>query len=141
MNKKELEKKKNQKRKEKLERKEERKNGSGKKSLDDMIAYVDENGRLTSTPPDPAKKQEVEVESISVSIPKMEDIEEVALTGKVEHYNQDKGYGFIKDSRSIEKYFFHINSAPDNIAEGNEVTFELERGKKGMNAVNISIKK
>lgn len=141
MNKKELEKKKDQKRKEKLARKEERKSNVGPKSLDDMIAYVDENGQLTDTPPDPRNKKEVELESISVSTPKMENIETPELKGRVEHYNSDKGYGFIKSQDSVEKYFFHINSAPNNIKEGDVVTYELERGKKGMNAVNIIIEK
>ncbi len=142
MNKKELEKKREQKRKEKQMRKEERKKNGGASSLDDMIMYVDENGQLTSTPPDPTKKkEEIDIESISVSTPKMEDVEEPDLRGKVEHYNQDKGYGFIKDLNNGEKYFFHINNAPEDITEGNEVTFELERGKKGMNAVNIIIVK
>lgn len=141
MNKKELEKKKDQKRKEKLARKEERKSNVGPKSLDDMIAYVDENGQLTDTPPDPKKKKEIELESINISTPKMEDVEISELRGRVEHFNSDKGYGFIKNLGSIEKYFFHINSAPASISEGNEVIFELERGKKGLNAVNISIVK
>jgi cold shock CspA family protein len=57
----------------------------------------------------------------------------------VEHFNTEKGYGFIKDIGSVEKYFFHINNAPDNITEGNQVTFELERGQRGMNAVRITI--
>ena len=142
MNKKELEKKKNQKRKEKQMRKEERKKNGGVSSMDDMIMYVDEFGQLTSTPPDPTKKkEEVDIESISVSTPKMEEVEEEDLRGRVDYYNADKGYGFIKNLNSVEKYFFHINNAPDSIAEGNIVTFELEAGKKGMNAVNINIEK
>lgn len=136
-NKRELEKKKNQKRKEKQQRKEERK-AAGTQSLDDMIAYVDENGVITDTPPDPTQKQEVDLEDISVSTPKKEDIEEPVLKGRVEYFNPDKGYGFIKHAGSVNKYFFHISSAPDTIREGNMVTFELERGQKGMNAVNIA---
>jgi len=62
-NKKEIRNKKEKKRKEKekkrLARKELEKSGS---SLDDMIAYVDENGMLTSTPPDPSKKTEIKAE-------------------------------------------------------------------------------
>jgi Cold shock proteins len=139
-NKRELEKKKEQKRKEKLLRKEERK-AAGTKSFDDMIAYVDENGVLSSTPPDPDKKQEVDVENITISTPKKEEVEEVPLNGRVEHFNPDKGYGFIKDLSGTDKYFFHISNAPADIAEGNMVTFELERGKKGLNAVNIVLAK
>ena len=50
-----------------------------------------------------------------------------------------RGYGFIKDLGSGEKYFFHITSAPEGITEGDNVTFEIERGTRGMNAVRISI--
>ena len=138
-NKKEVEKKKEQKRKEKQQRKEERK-ASGSRSFDDMIAYVDENGVITSTPPDPDKKKKVDLEDIVVSTPKREDVEEV-LSGRVEHFNTDKGYGFIKNLSGVEKYFFHVSNAPANIAEGNMVTFELERGERGMNAVKIALTK
>ena len=136
-NKRELEKKKEQKRQEKLKRKEERKANAGSTSFEDMIAYVDENGVITSTPPDQANKQKVEIEDIIISTPKKEDIEEPALKGRVEFFNSDKGYGFIKHIGSTDKYFFHVSSAPSTITEGHIVTFELERGQKGMNAVNI----
>lgn len=138
-NKKELEKKREQKRQEKQKRKEERK-AAGNGSLDDMIAYVDENGMITDTPPDPINKQKVEIGTIAVSTPKKEEIiEETLKTGRVEHFNPEKGYGFIKSAANMDKFFFHISSAPSTITEGNKVTFELERGKKGMNAVNITI--
>ena len=136
-NKRELEKKKDQKRKEKLQRKEDRK-ANGVSSFDDMIAYVDENGVLSDTPPDPDKKQEVDIENIVVSTPKKEEEEvETVLKGRVEHFNPSKGYGFIKNLSGIDKYFFHISNAPADIAEGDFVTFELERGEKGLNAVRI----
>ena len=135
-NKRELEKKKDQKRKEKQQRKEDRK-AAGTQSLDEMIAYVDENGVITDTPPDPAQKQEVDLETITVSTPKKEEVEEEDLKGRVEHFNPAKGYGFIKNTANMDKYFFHISNAPADIAEGDMVTFELERGDRGMNAVRI----
>jgi len=140
MNKKELEKLKQTKKEDKLKRKQSRKdsNGSGK-SFEDMIAYVDMYGNITSTPPDPTQKLKIEVENIVISTPKKEDIVETPFSGRVEHYNSEKGYGFIKDINSTEKYFFHINNAPASIKEGDMVTFELERGQKGMNATNIMI--
>ena len=64
VNKKAMEKRKEQKRKDKLQRKKERKAG-GVKSFDEMIAYVDENGMLTDTPPDPDKKTKVDFETVS----------------------------------------------------------------------------
>jgi len=139
-NKKELEKRKEQKKKEKQQRKEERK-ASGSRSFDDMIAYVDENGVITSTPHDPDKKKKVDLDDIVVSTPKREEMEETVLNGRVEYFNISKGYGFIKDPSGIEKYFFHVSNAPANIAEGNMVTFELERGERGINAVNITLTK
>ena len=139
-NKRELEKKKEQKRKEKQKRKEERK-AKGISSYDDMIAYVDQSGRLSSLPPDPDQKQEIDLEDIIVSTPKKEETEIEPLRGRVEHFNPEKGFGFIKDADSINKYFFHISNAPLSIAEGNMVTFELERGQRGMNAVRIVIVK
>ena len=137
-NKRELEKKKAQKRQEKQKRKEERK-ANGSTSFEDMIAYVDENGVITDTPPEAKGKQDIDIESILVSTPKKEEVEETELKGRVEYFNPDKGYGFIKNIANMEKYFFHVSSAPASIKEGNKVTFELERGQKGMNAVRIAI--
>ena len=140
-NKRELEKKKEQKRKEKLQRKEERK-AAGSKSFDEMIAYVDEFGVITDTPPDPDKKKiEVDLDTILVSTPKKEDVEEIELKGRVDFFNSDKGYGFIKNLSNTDKYFFHVSNAPVTITEGNMVTFELERGDRGMNAVKIVLAK
>lgn len=138
-NKKELEKRKQTKRLEKQKRKEERKIQSHSNSLDDMIAYVDENGVITSTPPDLSMKKEIEAENIEISTPKNTEKEQTVFNGYVEYFNQDKGFGFIKNSGSVEKYFFHISNAPASIKEGNKVTFELEHGKKGLNAVNITL--
>lgn len=138
-NKREIEKKKQSKRQEKLKRKEERKANAGSGSFEDMIAYVDENGVITDTPPDITNRQEIDLEDIAVSTPKKEEVEDVPLTGRVEYFNEDKGYGFIKVTDGVDKYFFHISSAPPTIKEGNMVTFELERGQKGMNAVKIEL--
>ena len=139
-NKRDLEKKKEQKRKEKQQRKEERKT-VGVSSFDDMIAYVDENGMLSDTPPNPDKKHRVVAADIAVSIPKKEEIDDELLKGRVAYFNPDKGYGFITETGGVNKYFFHVKNAPERIAEGNMVTFEPERGQKGMNAVRIELLK
>lgn len=126
------------KREEKQKRKEERLN-NGSRSFEEMLAYVDENGVLHSTPQD-GPKEEIDASEIAVSVSKQEPQEDpLPLTGRIEHFNTSKGYGFVKDAGSSEKYFFHITSAPANIAEGDKVTFEIERGTRGMNAVRISI--
>lgn len=137
--KKENEKKKQAQRLAKQKKKAGRKSGGG--SLEDMIAYVDANGNICDTPPEMSQKKEVDLDSIQISIPKKEETEPEPLKGRVEHFNADKGYGFIKDLANTEKYFFHISSAPQNITEGNIVFFEIERGPKGLNAVRIIIDK
>lgn len=141
-NKREVEKKKQSKKLEKQQRKEERKANKGGSSLDDMIAYVDINGVITNSPPDMQLAEEIDVENIMISTPKKEEEEaDPVLKGRVEHFNADKGYGFIKDISNAEKYFFHISNAPQGITEGAAVTFETERGPKGMNAVKIELTK
>ena len=138
--KRENEKKRLAKREAKLKRKEGRK--STKSSFDDMIAYVDENGMITSTPPaENIKKEEINLDEIIIATPKKEDEEPVILRGRVEFFNGARGFGFIKDLAGVDKYFFHVNNVVGNISEGNIVTFDLERGVKGMNAVNICLEK
>lgn len=139
--KRENEKKRLAKREEKQKKKESRKL-SGTSSFDDMIAYVDENGMITSTPPvDNSRKEEINPEKIIIATPKKEDEEPVILRGRVEFFNEARGFGFIKNLSGVEKYFFHMNNVVSKIAENDIVTFDLERGQKGMNAVNISLEK
>ncbi|MFT3738407.1 MAG: cold shock domain-containing protein [Breznakibacter sp.] len=140
-NKRELEKKKERKRQEKQKRKEDRKTNGGSGSFEDMIAYVDENGVITSTPPDSTSKQVIATEDIVISTPKQEATVDPILTGRVQYFDEKKGYGFIRDTESAEVYFFHVSNAPTGIAEGAEVSFELEKGVKGLNAVRIELGK
>lgn len=96
------EKKKAQKRKEKEQRKEERK-ASGKegKSFEDMIAYVDENGNLTSTPPDLTKKKVIKESDIDLtSRNKGGSTPSYVRTGFIKFFDTSKGFGFIKDDQS-----------------------------------------
>lgn len=137
--KRENEKKRIAKREEKLKKKESKKL-SGTSSFDDMIAYVDENGMISSTPPaDNMKKEEINPDEIIIATPKKTEEEPTILRGRVEFFNESRGFGFIKDLSGVEKYFFHVNNVVDNIVENNIVTFDLERGVKGMNAVNICL--
>ena len=128
---------KEQKRQEKQKRKDERKSG-GTSSFEDMIAYVDENGILHTTPQDVKPKTEIDVSQIEISTPKQEEMEILPSTGRVEYFTASKGYGFIKDADSGEKYFFHITYVLTDIAENNIVPFDLERGHKVMKAVNVA---
>ncbi len=137
--KREREKIKQNKRQEKQKRKEQRQ-GSGTSSFEEMLAYVDENGLLHTTPQDMKPKKEIDVSTIEVSVPKQSETDEPSfLSGCVVRFNDAKGYGFIKEDDSNEQYFFHISNAPAEIAEGDIVTFEIERGERGLNAVQIAI--
>ncbi|RNL92668.1 cold shock domain-containing protein [Sinomicrobium pectinilyticum] len=137
--KKEREKKRLKKKKEKQQKKDERKAGPKNNSLEDMLVYVDEYGRLTDTPPDPANKIEIDAESIEIGVPKKAEEDEVPAEreGKVAFFNHSKGYGFIREQSSGEKYFVHINGLIDEVEEDDKVTFELEKGLKGLNAVRV----
>ncbi len=57
--------------------------------------------------------------------------------GKVKFFNDSKGYGFIKDTSTDTEYFVHISGLIDEVQEDDEVTFDLQEGRKGMNAVNV----
>jgi cold shock CspA family protein len=140
-NKKEKEKKRLKKREEKLKKKEVRKATSTKGGgLESMLVYVDENGHFTDTPPDPSKKVKVDADSIVIGVPRKEEYEEEEVAdkqGKVSYFDTSKGFGFIIDSQTQEKYFVHVSGLIDEIAENDKVTYELEKGMKGMNAVRV----
>lgn len=144
-NKKEKEKKKLKKKQEKeLKRKERKANSEKGKSFEDMLAYVDENGNLTTTPPDPTKKKkEIKTEDIQLGATKREDVEpmDVVRKGTVTFFNDSKGYGFIKDHETQESVFVHINGLEDDVKENDKVSFETEMGQKGLNAVKVKLLK
>jgi cold shock CspA family protein len=137
-NKKEVQKRKEKRRKEKAEKRQARKESGSAGSLDDMIAYVDEHGNILDAPPDPTEKEEIKAEDIQLGSSNRKDTEEeTEKTGTVSFYNDAKGFGFIKDATSKQDYFVHINNCEDEIAEGNRVSFEIEKGPKGMVAVKV----
>ncbi|WPP49223.1 cold-shock protein [Catalinimonas niigatensis] len=142
VNKKETEKKKQKKKKDKEQKRLDRKaNAKEGNSLDDMIMYVDEDGNFTSTPPDPTKKRKINEEDIVIGVPKQEAEEpaDVVRKGKVTFFNDSKGYGFIKDIETQESVFVHLNGLIDRITENDKVTFEVEMGMKGPNAVSVKL--
>jgi cold shock CspA family protein len=137
-NKQENEKKRLKKRKEKQQRKEDHKLNSSDGGFDDMIAYVDENGNITNTPPDPSKKTKIDVSTIEISVPKREEEDLPAIrNGRVDFFDDSKGFGFIKETGTQEKYFVHVNGLLEGVKEGDMVSFELEQGRKGINAVRV----
>ena len=140
-NKRERERNKQQKRKEKLERRQEKRLANkGSHDLESMLAYVDENGNLSSKPADPKRKLSVNAEDIEIGVAR-QDFEDPIRVGIVTLFKTDKGYGFIKGLGTQESYFFHINSLVDPVKENNKVSFEIEKGPKGLSAVNVRIVK
>jgi cold shock protein len=60
-------------------------------------------------------------------------------TGIVKFFNDSKGFGFIKDNESSQEYFVHVTGLIDDVRENDEVSFDLQEGKKGLNAVNVKL--
>ncbi|MFT4016530.1 DNA-binding protein [Terrimonas sp.] len=139
-NKKERENKKKEERRKKEEKRQERKENGGKgKSLDDMLAYLDENGNLSSVPPDNRKRIEINADDIEIGVPKQKELtpEELIRKGVVTYFNNAKGFGFIEDSENGQRLFVHQSSSGKPLQEGLKVTFEIEKGPRGYNAVNV----
>tara|TARA_B110000438_G_C15792568_1_gene641390 strand:- start:429 stop:620 length:192 start_codon:yes stop_codon:yes gene_type:complete len=59
--------------------------------------------------------------------------------GTVKFFNESKGFGFVVDEESKTEYFVHVTGLVDEINEGDAVEFELEEGRKGLNAVNVRV--
>lgn len=138
--KKEKEKKKQKQRQDKEEKMDERKANARKgKSLDEMMAYIDENGNISSTPPDPRKKKTFKQEDMQIGVPKTAaaDPADLIRKGVVSFFNGDKGFGFIKDLETQESVFIHVNQLQEPIKENDKVIFEVEMGPKGPSAINV----
>ena len=135
-NKKEREKKRQKRKKEKAEAKAARKE-QGKSQPEFM--YVDANGNLTSTPPDPTEKEEISLDDIMISVPKKGDEDESKFLrkGVVKFFNNDKGFGFIRDKANDDSVFVHIDNIEEPIKEGDKVTCEIGSGPKGPVALNV----
>lgn len=141
-NKIEKEKAKRKKREEKQKRKEARKL-ENQETSGIPIAYVDQYGNLSETPPDPADKIKIDADDIVLGVPPKDESEEEfdpVRSGKVSFYDSSKGFGFIIDSETNEKHFCHVSGLLDDIAENDKVTFQLEKGLKGLNAVKVKQK-
>ncbi len=136
--KKEIAKKKKEKQREKAERREQRQSNTSKgKGLEDMMAYVDENGNLTSAPPDPRRKKEIKVEDISLKASGNNNQEIPLKHGVVTFFDTTKGFGFIKDADSPNSYFVHNNDLAVPVKERDKVIFEVAKGQRGMKAILV----
>lgn len=138
--KKERNKKKLQKRRNKEQRREERRLDASKtgKTLDDMIAYVDENGNISDTPPDERNIKPVALEDISIDIPRdaPEDPDALPL-GTVSYFDASKGYGFITGSKKPERIFVHQSQLADPsivLSTGDKVEYRAKKGPRGLQA-------
>lgn len=140
--KREREKQRVKKQQDKIEKRKERKANEKSKSLEDMMAYLDENGNLTNTPPDPKKKKIFRQEDMQVSVPKLEDRPaEVPRNGIVSFFNTQKGFGFINDAETRERVFVHVNDLSSPVMENDKVTFFVQQSPKGLVAVNVTVVK
>lgn len=139
LGKREREKLKQTKRQDKQKKKEERLSG-GSRSFEDMLAYVDENGVLHTTPQDVKPKEEIDASQIEISGPETvgnrgggADERPGGIFHRIQRLRLHQG------CRRFREILFSHYQRPGGIAEGDRVTFELERGTRGMNAVRIVI--
>ena len=139
--KKEVRKKNDKKRKDKEQKRAKKKSEGKKRSFDDMIAYVDEFGKITSTPPDPDKKTVIVAENIELKITKNnpENAPDFVRKGVVTFFNESKGYGFIRDLESHQSIFVHVNNLLEPVKENNIVIFEIGKGPKGLSAMKVKL--
>ena len=136
--KKDKENRKKQKKKDKERKQELRSVNSNKgKGLEAMMAYVDENGNLSTTPPDPKKMSVIDATEIAVSVIRKEDIRVSSHKGKLTYFNAEKAYGFITDMKTQEKVFVHQTSFSEPIELNEKIAFETERTVRGLVAVNV----
>ncbi len=61
------------------------------------------------------------------------------MQGTVKFFNESKGFGFIVPSVGSSEVFVHASGLIDNIRENDSVTYDVEQGKKGVNAVNVKV--
>lgn len=138
-NKREREQKKRNAKQQKEEKRQERKENSKKgKGLDEMLAYVDDNGNLTDTPPD--KRPPADIDSIPPTVANSNALQptDTVRKGVVSYFDPAKGYGFIRDLKTQESFFAHINASSIELKVGLNVSFEVQKGPRGFFAANIT---
>lgn len=139
-NKREKEKQRQKQQQEKRQKAEEKRAGKQNgKSPGSMMAYVDEDGNLSDTPPDPARRQSIALEDIQIGVQKQDKtVQSRIKTGTISFYNKAKGFGFINETGSNERIFFHVNDTHEPLEESDTVTFQSERGPRGFIATQVT---
>lgn len=121
----------------KAQKMKERKSNNNKgKSLEDMMAYVDENGNLTSVRPDETKRREISLDEIQLGAAPIIP-EETTKTGVIAFFNEEKGYGFITEDKTRENVFVHVNQLLQPVKEKDRVSFEKEKTPRGLSAIQV----
>ncbi len=132
--KKETAKKKQLKKLEKQERREQNKMNNDKgKSLEEMFAYVDEFGNISSTPPTQQYKFKEE------DLLRPQDQEDEFLFGKVSYYNETGNYGFIRDNESRETVYFNDKLAGKPLSLNQAVKYKYTRTKQGNQITEVEV--
>jgi cold shock CspA family protein len=122
---------------EKLQQRAERKlNAKKGKTLEEMMAYIDENGNLSDRPPDPGKIRPVKVEDIQISVPKPEPMDAVHR-GTIQFFDEAKGFGFIVHEKTQERIFVHGSNLSAPVKPADKVQFEIGSGHRGPVALNV----
>ncbi|MEX6689809.1 cold shock domain-containing protein [Danxiaibacter flavus] len=137
--KKEKEKKRMQKKQMKETKKLERMANNDKgKTLDEMYAYVDEFGNLTSTPPQDRPNKELRVNrNLPAATGGNSHNEQKPRKGIVTFFNAAKGFGFIRDLQTNERIFMHFSSLTEQVEQDMEVTFEVQHSTRGLTAAKV----
>lgn len=133
--------KKNKKAKAKIEKAQkmlDRKSNNDKgKPLEEMLAFVDENGNLSSVPPRQGNEDVTMQELTAVAKSRHRPVVEATRTGFVSYFNQAKGFGFITDDNARENVFFHANQLTELLKEKDRVSFTREKTPRGFSAVDL----
>lgn len=141
-NKKEVKSKKEKKRKDKEKKRELRKSEGKKNTFNDMIAYVDEFGRLSAVPPDPKNKISVAGEDIEITPMRNKPKEgsDFQKEGEVVTFNKSRGFGFIRELETKKSFFVHVNNIEEPIKDNDRVLFEIGKGERGPIALKVKLK-
>ncbi len=123
---------------EKKEKMQERRSQPKGKQLEDMIAYIDEDGNITNTAPDPRLKKVFKAEDIQIATPPGNE-RDSSHTGMINFFNEEKGFGFIVDAKFQQRIFFHSSQLQEPVKMHDKVKFDTENSDRGL--VAIAVKK